>query len=48
MTVKSSVEEELAKLKAASVKKKKNQPEITEQKTEEQKTDEQEEPVVAE
>ncbi|MGB6592927.1 MAG: PspA/IM30 family protein [Candidatus Nitrosopolaris sp.] len=46
MTVKSSVEEELAKLKAASVKKKKNQPEITEQKTEEQKTDE--EPVVAE
>ncbi|MFZ0513176.1 MAG: PspA/IM30 family protein [Candidatus Nitrosopolaris sp.] len=50
MTVKSSVDEELAKLKLASAKKKKNQPEeMAEQKTEDSKAEEQEEqPVVAE
>jgi phage shock protein A len=48
ITVKSSVEEELAKLKTSNTKKQKDRPEINEEKTEKQKTDEQEEPVVAE
>jgi len=49
MTVKSSVEEELAKLKAANAKKKKNQPEgQEEQKKEESRAEEEEQPVVAE
>jgi phage shock protein A len=48
ITVKSSVEEELTKLKTSNTKKQKDRPEINEEKTEKQKTDEQEEPVVAE
>jgi phage shock protein A len=49
MTVKSSVEEELAKLKAANAKKKKNQPEgEEEQNREESRVEEEEQPVVAE
>jgi hypothetical protein len=49
ITVKSSVEEELAKLKTSNAKKQKYQPEINEEeKTEKQKTYQQEEPVVAE
>ena len=49
MTVKSSVEEELAKLKAANAKKKKNQPEgQAQQNTDESKVEEEEEPVVSE
>jgi phage shock protein A len=49
MTVKSSVEEELAKLKAANAKKKKNQPEgQEEQNREESRVEEEEQPVVAE
>jgi len=49
MTVKSSVEEELAKLKAANAKKKKNQPEgQEEQNKEESRVEEEEQPVVAE
>jgi phage shock protein A len=49
MTVKSSVEEELAKLKAANAKKKKNQPEGQEdQNSEESRVEEEEQPVVAE
>ncbi len=48
MTVKSSVEEELAKLKAANAKKKKNQPEgQEEQNKEESRVEEEEQPVVA-
>ena len=49
MTVKSSVEEELAKLKAANAKKKKNQPEgQEEQNKEESRVEEEEQPVVSE
>jgi phage shock protein A len=49
MTVKSSVEEELARLKAANAKKKKNQPEgQEEQNREESRVEEEEQPVVAE
>jgi len=48
MTVKSSAEEELAKLRTSNAKRQKGQPEINEEKTEKQKADEQEEPVVAE
>jgi phage shock protein A len=48
MTVKRSVDEELAKLRTSNAKNQKDQPEINEEKTEKQKTDEQEEPVVAE
>ena len=48
ITVKSSVEEELTKLKTSNTKKQKDRPEINEEKTEKHKTDEQEEPVVAE
>ena len=49
MTVNSSVEEELAKLKAANAKKKKNQPEgQEEQNKEESRVEEEEQPVVAE
>jgi phage shock protein A len=49
MTVKSSVEEELAKLKAANAKKKKNQSEGQEdQNREESRVEEEEQPVVAE
>jgi phage shock protein A len=48
ITLTSSVEEELAKLKTPNAKKQKDQPEINEEKTEKQRTDEQEEPVVAE
>jgi phage shock protein A len=49
MTIKSSVEEELAKLKAANAKKKKNQPEgQEEQNREESRVEEEEQPVVAE
>jgi phage shock protein A len=49
MTVKSSVQEELAKLKAANAKKKKNQPEgQEEQNREESRVEEEEQPVVAE
>src|SRR5438309_6851274 len=48
MTVKSSVDEELAKLKAANAKKKKNQPEGNEQHNkEESRVEEEEQPVVA-
>src|SRR5437899_12625615 len=49
MTVKSSVDEELAKLKAANAKKKKNQPEGNEQQhAEDSKGEEEEQPVVVE
>jgi phage shock protein A len=49
MTVKSSVDEELAKLKAANAKKKKNQPEGNEQQNaEDSKGEEEEQPVVVE
>ena len=49
MTVKSSVDEELAKLKAANAKKKKNQPEGNErQHAEDSKGEEEEQPVVVE
>lgn len=49
MTVKSSIDEELAKLKAANAKKKKNQPEGNEQQNaEDSKGEEEEQPVVVE
>jgi hypothetical protein len=47
ITVISSEEEELAKLKTSNAKKQKEKPEMNEEKTENQKTDEQEGAVVA-